>query len=452
MLPPSWSDRVAFDLEHVWHPFTQMKEHGSAPPVAVLGADGCDLVLERYGRVFDGVGSWWTNLHGHGHPRLVEAITRQARALDHVMFAGFTHEPALALTTALLGKLPPSLTRVFFSDNGSTTIEVALKMTFQAQHQRGERHRVKVGALRGAYHGDTLGAVGVGELSNFMTAVFEPLLLRCERLELPSDPGRDLRPTEDRADAVLRGQNAIREFFEAHGGMLASFVCEPLVQGAGGMRMWPAELLTTLREECDRAGVYLIFDEVMTGFGRTGTFFACEQATPTAVPDVLCLSKMLTGGMLPLGVTCASEALFEIFWAEPGEQRAFLHGHSYTANPIACAVAAESLSLFDELNMLDHTRALGAQLRAEWQRVADHPAARCARTLGAIAACNLVDPKSGEPFPPERQIGLAIHLAALDRGLLVRPIGDALYLLPPLAMPVERVTPVVDALLASLPV
>ena len=447
-----WPSAVAFDLAHVWHPFTQMKEHDRAPPLPVVRGEGCDLVLADGRRVFDGVASWWTSLHGHGHPRLAAALARQAAALDHVMFAGFTHGPAIDLTRALCTFLPEPLRRVFFSDNGSTAIEVALKMTFQAQHQRGERARVKVGALRHAYHGDTLGAVGVGELENFMTAIFEPLLLRCERLDVPDDPRRlvgagaaeEAAATKLVADAEV----AIDGYFAAHGASLAAFVCEPLVRAAGGMRMWPPELLVRLRAACDRHGVYLVFDEVMTGVGRTGTFLASEQAG--VVPDVVCLSKMLTGGVLPLAVTCATDALYKEFWAEPEAGKAFLHGHSYTANPVACAVAAESLALFAETELLAHARALGVALRDAWARLVPHPTVRRARTLGAIAACDLVDPRTGAPLPASRRAGLAVHLAALERGLLVRPIGDCLYLVPPLATPCERVPAIVDALYASL--
>jgi adenosylmethionine-8-amino-7-oxononanoate aminotransferase len=435
-----WEERLAFDRRHVWHPFTQMKEHERTPPIPVVRGEGCDLVLADGRRVFDGVSSWWTNLHGHGEPRLVEAIARQAAALDHVMFAGFTHEPAIALATLLQQRLPAPLTRIFFSDNGSTAVEVALKMTFQAQHQRGQRNRTRLGALRGAYHGDTLGAVAVGELENFMTSIFQPLLLRCERLALPEDPRRFVGERGDASGVVEAGTRAIDAYFAAHGDTLAAFVCEPLVQGAGGMIMWPPELVRALRAACDRHGVYLVFDEVMTGFGRTGSFFALEQAG--AIPDVLCLSKMLTGGMLPLAVTCATDALFQEFWGEPEEHKAFLHGHSYTANPIACAVAAASLSLYEERDLDGHVRALSERLRSAWAKLDTHPAVRDARTIGAIAAARLVHPKRAG----------AIQAAALARGLLVRPIGDCLYLLPPLATPIDRIDAVVDALRESLAV
>ena len=318
-------------------------------------------------------------------------------------------------------------------------------MTFQAQHQRGQRARTKIGALRGAYHGDTLGAVGVGELDNFMTALFAPLLLRCERLVVPADPRR-LLSGGDASLALETGTAAVRAFFATHGASLAAFVCEPLVQGAGGMFMWPAELLVVIREECNRHDVYLIFDEVMTGVGRTGTFLACEQAG--VVPDVLCLSKMLTGGVLPLAVTCATEALYDVFWGEPHE--AFLHGHTYTANPIACAVAAESLALFEERDLLGHAARLADRLRSTWARIADHETIRDARTLGCIAAARIVDPQSGQAPPESARVGLGIHRRALALGLLVRPIGETLYLVPPLATPLERIDLAVETLLRSL--
>ncbi len=446
-LPTSWAERVRFDLAHVWHPFTQMKEHEQHPPLPVIAGDRCDLVLSDDRRVLDGISSWWTCVHGHGHPKLMDALRRQTLTLDHVMFAGFTHEPALELVARLLPRLPSKLTRCFFSDNGSTAVEVALKMTFQAQFLRGERGRDKIGALHGAYHGDTLGAVGVGELGNFLSSVFQPLLLRCERLALPDDPRREVLG-ERRDPALDEARSAIEAYFAEHGPRLAAFIAEPLLQGAGGMRMWPGELLVDLRRACDRHGVFLILDEVLTGFGRTGSFFACVGAG--VEPDVLCLSKGLTGGVLPLAVTCASDALFDIFWSDPEEPRAFLHGHSYTANPLACAVAAASLALFDETPVMERASELGVRLRAAWQRLAAHPCVRRARTIGAVAACNLVDARSGAARPHLHRDGLAIHRAALDRGLLVRPIGDCLYLLPPLSTPGDRIDEAVETLTACL--
>jgi len=433
---------MALDRAHVWHPFTQMKVHEADPPIPVASGEGCDLVLPDGRRLFDGISSWWTNIHGHGHPRIAAAIAAQAAKLDHVIFAGFTHEPAIELMARLKPRLPAQLTRCFFSDNGSTAVEVALKMAFQAQLQKGREGRTRFGALAEGYHGDTLGAVGVGELGNWLTGMFRPLLLHCERLSVPEDPRReidgDLTGWPEQLEAA---RTEMRAFFDEHGNTLAAFIAEPLIQGAGGMRMWPTELLAELRAQCDRHGVYLILDEVMTGFGRTGTFLACEQAG--IAPDLLCLSKGLTGGVMAMALTWATEELFEIFWANPQEGRAFTHGHSFTANPIACAAACASLALFEEEPVMERAEELGQALREAWTELSKHPALRHARTLGTVAAAQLVDPISGAPrhqLPLEdAPFAWKLHRRALEHGLLIRPMGDCLYLLPPLATPPERV-------------
>jgi len=426
-----------------------MKVHEADPPIPVVGGEGCDLLLANGDRVLDGISSWWTCLHGHGHPRLVSALERQAAKLDHVMFAGFTHEPALELVARLRPKLPPNLTRAFFSDDGSTAVEVALKMAFQAQLQRGEKGRARFGALRGGYHGDTLGAVGVGELENFMTGLFSPLLLACERLELPEDPRREIHPDltgwPERLEA---SRQEVRSFFNLQGERLAAFIAEPLIQCAGGMRMWPPELLQELRQQCDAHGVYLILDEVATGFGRTGTFLACEQAG--VAPDLLCLSKGLTGGTLPLSLTWTTEAIYAHFWGEPHSGRAFLHGHSYTANATACAVACASLALFDDEPVMAQAKALNEAMKAAFTTLAHHPGIRQARVLGTIGACRLVDPATGRAHDPESRFGWRLHRRALDHGLLARPIGDCLYLLPPLCTPPSRIQEAAETLVELL--
>jgi adenosylmethionine-8-amino-7-oxononanoate aminotransferase len=449
LLPPDWSDRLALDRAHVWHPFTQMKVHEADPPVPLVGAEGCDLLLANGERVLDGISSWWTCLHGHGHPRLVSALERQAAKLDHGMFAGFTHEPALELVARLRPKLPANLTRAFFSDDGSTAVEVALKMAFQAQLQRGEKGRDRFGALRGGYHGDTLGAVGVGELENFMTGLFRPLLLACERLEVPADPRCEIHPDlTDWPERLAGARQEMRAFFTQHGDRLAAFIAEPLLQCAGGMLMWPPELMQELRAQCDVHGVYLILDEVATGFGRTGTFLACEQAG--VAPDLLCLSKGLTGGTLPLSLTWATESIYGQFWGEPASGRAFLHGHSYTANATACAVACASLALFDDEPVMAHAAALHTSMQDAFALLSAHPAVRQARALGTIGACRLVDPSTGNAHDPEARWGWRLHRRALEHGLLVRPIGDCLYLMPPLSTPPARIAQAAETLLYLL--
>ena len=444
-LPEDWTERLKVDRAHAWHPFTQEAELARWPPVPIHGAEGCDLLLADGRRVLDGISSWWTNLHGHGHPKLVSALERQAAKLDHVMFAGCTHEPALDLLARLAPRMPMGLTRAFFSDDGSTAVEVALKMAFQAQLQKGEARRTRFGALGGGYHGDTLGAVGVGELDNWMTGIFRPLLMHCERLEVPEDPRCDLAGPDAGWPARLEtAKTSLRAFFHENGSTLAAFIAEPLVQGAGGMRFWPVELLTELRAACTRHGVYLIADEVMTGFGRTGTFFACEQAG--IAPDLMCLSKGLTGGILPLSLTWATDEIYSHFLGEWTEGRAFLHGHSFTANPIACAVASASLALFDEEPVMARAAVLHETLRESWGRLATLPGIRKARLRGTIAAAQLVDPSTGAPHPASERFGMNLHRRALDHGLFIRPMGDCIYLLPPLSTPPARIHQAVEAL------
>ena len=443
--PPTPDALLAIDRRHVWHPFTQMKDHENDPPVLVTGAEGCDLLLDGGRRVLDGISSWWTNIHGHAHPRLVEAMGRQGAQIDHIMFAGFTHAPAIELVQRLQPKLPPGLTRCFFSDNGSTAVEVALKMAFQAQLQQGRDGRTRFGALAGGYHGDTLGAVAVGELDNFLTGIFRPLLLACDRLAVPEDPRREIHPDLSHWEADLAtALEAVRAFFNLHGEHLAAFIAEPLLQAAGGMRMWPVEVLREIAAQCRAFGVYLILDEVMTGFGRTGTLFTHGQ---TGVdPDFMCLSKGLTGGILPLSLTWTTDQVYGHFWGDYAEGRAFLHGHSYTANPLACAVACAGLRLFDEEPVMARAEVLGSTLRQAWAGLAAHPMVRRARTLGTVAACQVVDPATGQPHPAEQRFNWKFHRKALDHGLLIRPIGDCLYLMPPLATPPARILEAVETI------
>jgi adenosylmethionine-8-amino-7-oxononanoate aminotransferase len=436
ILPDDWQSRVAFDRAHVWHPFTQEKEHVADPPVPVIGAEGVDYLLADGRRVLDGISSWWCNIHGHGHPRLVGALERQAARLDHVMFAGFTHEPALELIARLRPRLPDALTRCFFSDNGSTAVEVALKMAFQAQLQRGEGGRTRFGALRDGYHGDTLGAVGVGELDNWLTGLFRPLLMACDRLEMPEDPRYEIK-SQNQGPQLESAISEIQNYFVAHGSNMAAFIAEPLVQGAGGMRFWAPELLHEIRKQCYQYGVYLILDEVMTGFGRTGHFFALDACN--VVPDFLCLSKGLTGGILPLALTWTTDDVYSLFWGDVSEGRTFFHGHTHTANATVCALACASLSLFDDGALLGRAEKLAQAMKEAWAQLADHPSIRKTRVLGCIAAAQIVDPKTGMPHDPNLRYGWKLHRMALDHGLLIRPMGDCLYLMPPLVTPPERV-------------
>jgi adenosylmethionine-8-amino-7-oxononanoate aminotransferase len=350
-------------------------------------------------------------LHGHAHPEIAEAIARQAQTLEQVIFAGFTHAPAAQLATELVRVLPPGLSRVFFSDDGSTAVEAGIKIALQWWHNRGESRRLVL-ALDRAYHGDTFGAMSVGARGVF-SAPFDAHLF--EVAHLP-DPSVDPEATLHAFDLVI----------DARGRDVAALVVEPLVLGAGGMRMWSAATLAALAARCQDAGVLLVADEVMTGFGRTGPLFACQHAGVT--PDVVCLSKGITGGFLPLGATVTTERLFEGFLAED-RRRTLFHGHSYTANPIACAAALASLELLERPACTAARTRIEQAHRRHLDRLADHPRVRDARVLGTVAAFDLLDAEGDAGYLAPA--GRALAAYALGEGVLLRPLGDACYLLPP---------------------
>jgi adenosylmethionine-8-amino-7-oxononanoate aminotransferase len=396
---------LELDRRHVWHPYTQHLD-AAAPPV-ITRADGAYLYDEEGRRIFDAISSWWVTLHGHAHPAISAALAQQAAVLEQVIFADFTHEPAVRLATTLAELLPPGLTRVFFSDDGSTAVEVALKMALQFWAARGER-RPLIAALEHAYHGDTFGAMAASARGVF-TAPFEAQLFHVARLPDPSVDGA----------ATLA---ALDRLLEARGRELAAVIVEPLLLGAGGMRMWDGATLREVRARTAAHGVLLIADEVLTGFGRTGPLFACAGAD--VIPDIVCLSKGLTGGFMPLGATVAREELFAAF-SSADRRRTFFHGHSYTANPLACAAALASLTLLDEASARAR-QAIERTHRTHLARLERHPRVRNARVLGTVAALDL-DREPGYLDPIGRELGAY----ALQRGVLLRPLGNVVYLLPP---------------------
>jgi adenosylmethionine-8-amino-7-oxononanoate aminotransferase len=372
----------------------------------VASADGAHLIATDGRRILDGISSWWVTLHGHAHPRIAAAIAEQAARLEQVIFAGFTHEPAIKLAEGLIAMSPPGLSKVFYSDNGSTAVEVAIKMALQYWRNRGEDRNVIV-ALDGAYHGDTFGAMSVSERGVF-TEAFADFLFSVERL---SDPG-----AHDVA-AELEQRLSGRE-----GDRVAAVIVEPLLQGACGMRMWGSDKLRALRQGAQRAGVLFIADEVLTGFGRTGPNFACEAAD--IAPDIMCLSKGLTGGFLPLGATLATDEIFAAFLSE--DRRAtFFHGHSFTANPVACAAAAASIQLLDA-ECAARRACIESVHRECLETVAKLGAVTRARVLGTVAAFDL----AGDAGYLS-DAGVRLARFCLDRDLLIRPLGNVVYLMPP---------------------
>lgn len=414
MIYTSWKRELGLRHDHVWHPFSTIG--GMPEPLPVVAGAGATLRLADGRTLLDCISSWWVNLHGHAHPAIADAIHAQALKLEHVIFAGFTHEPAERLAESLAHMLPGKLSRVFFSDDGSTSVEVALKMAYQHWANLGERRPAFI-AFEGGYHGDTFGAMSAGARTAF-TAAFEDLLFGVEHLPFPStwigDPD-----VAQREDAVI---SRLEERLSDARTPVAAVLIEPLVQGAAGMRMCRDAFLRRLREVTERHDTLLIFDEVMTGFGRTGGRFACERAGAT--PDIICLAKGLTGGFMPLAVTVASKHVYESF-ASSEPEKTLWHGHSYTANPLGCAAALASLELLElheprfremERHHLGFLESLDPN-RTERRRV-----------TGTIAAFDLRTEGPGGYFDP---LGDEIKRRTLDKGLLLRPLGNTLYLMPP---------------------
>jgi adenosylmethionine-8-amino-7-oxononanoate aminotransferase len=433
---------AARDLRHVWHPCTQMHDHERYPPIPIRRGRGAWLYDHDGQRYLDGISSWWTNLFGHAHPGISAAVARQAAQLEHVLLAGFTHEPAIQLAERLTTLVPGGMTRCFFADNGSAAVEVALKMSFHYWVNQGRPAKRRFLTLTNSYHGETLGALAVGDVALYKQ-VYQPLLL--DVLTAPS-PDAYERDAGESSEAFAQRRFADMEaLLERHAGELAAVIVEPLVQCAGRMRMYHPVYLTLLREACDRHGVHLIADEIAVGFGRTGTLFACEQAGIR--PDFMCLSKGLTGGYLPLSVVLTGEEVYAAFYAEYREQRAFLHSHSYTGNPLACAAALATLELFAQGGVLERNRSLAERMAARCAPLAGHPHVADVRQTGMILAVEFVaDRATRTPFPWTERHGLAMHRHALTRQVLLRPIDNVIYAMPPYVLSDAECDLLVDTL------
>jgi adenosylmethionine---8-amino-7-oxononanoate aminotransferase len=403
-------DLATADRTCLWHPFTQQRGWEREEPLIVEDAEGTDLVDIEGRRYIDGVSSLWCNVHGHRHPRIDAAVRDQLDRVAHSTMLGLSHRPGIELAQRLVELAPPGLTRVFYSDSGSTAAEIALKMAFQYWRQRGEERRSKFVALRMAYHGDTIGSVSVGGIDLFHS-LYHPLLFDT----LKAEPG-DLGDME--------------RVLAAHDGEVAALIMEPLVQGAAGMLVHPEGYLRGVRELCDRYGALLILDEVATGFGRTGRMFACEHEG--VAPDFLCLAKGITGGYLPLAATLATERVYEGFLGEFEEFRTFFHGHTYTGNPLACAAALATLDVFEEERTLELLGPKIELLEELLEPVAAHGAVREVRRRGFMTGIELVD------FPLEARMGHRVTLEARRLGAIIRPLGDVVVLMPPLSILLEE--------------
>jgi adenosylmethionine---8-amino-7-oxononanoate aminotransferase len=411
------------DRRHLWHPFTQQQGWAGEDFPIIERATGCTLVDTDGREYLDGVSSLWCTVHGHAHPALDAAVRDQLGRVAHTTMLGLSHPPAIELARRLAALAPGDLTRVFFSDSGSTAVEVALKMAYQWWHQQGQWWRSQYVCLKHSYHGDTLGSVSVGGIELFHQQ-FRPLLFEAHQVE----PG-----------AI----EAMRAVLAEHGERIAAVVVEPLVQGAAGMLLHPDGYLRAVRELCDEHGVLLVCDEVATGFGRTGTMFACEQEG--VAPDLLCVAKGLTGGYLPLAATLATERVYEGFLGRFEEFRTFFHGHTYTGNPLACAAALASLDVFEAERVLDRVAARAERLgELLEEHVAGLPAVAEVRRRGLMVGIELVE------LPVERRTGHRVVLAARERGVVVRPLGDVVVLMPPLSISEDELERLVTVTAASI--
>ena len=399
-------DLVSADRAYVWHPFTQQRGWCEEDPVVIERGEGTDLVDVEGRRYIDGVSSLWCNVHGHGHPRIDAAVRAQLDRIAHSTMLGLTHRPAIELAERLVEIAPPGLTRVFYSDSGSTATEIALKMAFQYWQQRDEPARTKFITLRDAYHGDTIGSVSAGGIDLFHST-YRPLLFDT----LKAAPGH----LGDMERLLVENE-----------GRVAAVILEPLVQGAAGMLMHRRGYLRGVRALCDRHGVLMIVDEVATGFGRTGRMFACEQEG--VMPDLLCLAKGITGGYMPLAATLATERVYEAFLGRFEEFRTFFHGHTYTGNPLACAAALATLDVFEEERTIERLQPKIELLESLLAPLGSHHSVAEVRQCGFMVGIELVG------FPVEARLGHQVTLEARRRGAIIRPLGDVVVLMPPLAI------------------
>jgi len=426
---------AARDLSVLWHPCTQMKDHEWLPMVPIRRGEGVWLEDFEGRRYLDAISSWWVNLFGHANPRINAALRDQMERLEHVILAGFTHEPALQLAERLVALAPPGLGRVFYADNGSSAVEVALKMSFHYWRNGNRPRKTRFVTLGNSYHGETLGALAVGDVALYKDT-YAPLLMDVLTAPSPDCFGRE--PGESWEACSRRRFADMEALLAAHADEVCAVIVEPLVQCAGSMRMYHPVYLSLLREACDRHSVHLVADEIAVGFGRTGTLFACEQAGIT--PDFLCLSKGITGGYLPLSAVLTRESVYAAFYDDYRTLRAFLHSHSYTGNALACRAALAVLDIFEEDGVLAANRGLARVMGEAAAPLADHPHVAEVRQTGMILAIEMAKNKDVRtPYPWEERRGLRVYRHALERGALLRPLGNVVYFMPPYVITPDQI-------------
>lgn len=434
-------DLLKKDLKYNWHPYTQMKDHETFPPILIKKAKGIKLFDSKGNWYYDTISSWWCNIHGHGHPAIVSAIKGQLKKIDHVMFAGFTHEPAIELSEKLLSIVPKDLTRVFYSDNGSTAVETAMKMSVQYWANKGFKKKNKFVSLDMGYHGDTSGTMSLGGVDLF-NKVFSPMFFPAYKVSTPycyrCPLGKEIKFCS--IDCIKPLEKLLKE----KSGQISALVLEPLLLGAAGMIIYPKEYLKKAAILAKRYNIHLIIDEVATGFGRTGKMFAFEHAKIS--PDLVCLSKGLTNGTMAFAATLATEKIYRAFYGDHKDRKTFYHGHTFTANPIACSAALANLGIFKKEKTLKDATKISSLLKKGLARFKDLPHVGDIRCLGTVGAIELVkDKKTKEPFKFEDRVGYKIYKEGLKRHLILRPIGDVIYLYLPLCVTEKQLKDIVSA-------
>ncbi|MDO9208961.1 MAG: adenosylmethionine--8-amino-7-oxononanoate transaminase [Sulfuricurvum sp.] len=419
------------DISVLWHPCTQMKDHETFPIIPIARGAGIYLYDFDGNQYIDAISSWWVNLFGHAHPYINSKVKEQLDTLEHVILAGFTHEGIVRLSERLVALAPEGLRRCFYADNGSSAIEVALKMSYHAHKNNGANKGVFV-SLSNSYHGETLGALSIGDVALYKET-YEPLLIRSVQTPVPNN---------NTIEAAQKAIEAYEQLLQERSDEIAALIVEPLVQGAGGMVMYHPYFLTKAKELSAQYGVHFIADEIMVGFGRTGTLFACEQAGIT--PDFLILSKGLTGGYLPLSVVLTTEKIYNTFYCDYDPYRSFLHSHSYTGNALACAAANATLDIFESQNVIESNKLLSRTMAHELLRFEHRPEVKEIRQCGMIGVIELTG------FDPSERIGVKLHRHCLGLGVLIRPLGSVIYVMPPYLISVSELVRVFDAIESAL--
>jgi adenosylmethionine-8-amino-7-oxononanoate aminotransferase len=424
------TDWIKKDLKYIWHPYTQMKDCRKYPPILIERAKGAKLYDDKGNFYYDTISSWWCNVHGHNHPKIKAAIRKQLNSLDHTLFAGFTHKPAVLLAEKLVSITPKNLTKVFFSDNGSTAVETALKMSFQYWRNIGRKTKTKFLSLDLAYHGDTIGAMSLGGDTVFNRA-FD--ILRFDSFKVPTPYCYRCPLGKQRTSCSIDCIKPLQSTLKKHKDKIAAIILEPLLLAAGGMIVYPVEYLKQAAALAKKYNVHLILDEVATGFGRTGRMFACQHAS--VQPDFICLAKGITSGTLPFAATLTTDKIYNAFYDDYEKFKTFYHGHTYTANPLGCAAALATLEIFEQEKTLQRIKPLIRLFRREMEKFRELPFVGDVRCIGLVGAVELVrDKKTKKPFDVKERIGQRIFEKSLKEHLILRSLGNVIYLFLPLCV------------------